>query len=161
MALERRRVGSIYIRPVELAVEKKTGIQYVNTQIHSVYKKIKCYKKTQIHKTPRTRRCWGVGWSTSRGSLTGGVPHSPLHGTGSLGSTVGVGRTGCPFQRLVQKERFLVHIIALTAAAVWVTRVIGLRVILWKEGRDTTRTLREKDNKGQENKKQNKKGSHI
>lgn len=86
--------------------------------------------------------CWGAGGSASRCSLAGGVSHSPLHGARSLSCTVSMWRISCPFQRLIQQKRLLVNIVTLAAAAVWVTGVIGLRVILWKEGRDTAGTFK-------------------
>lgn len=107
------------------------------------------YKKTpQTDKAPLTSWCWRAGGSTSSGPLAGCVSDSPLHGARSLGCAVGVGGASCPFQRLIQQERFLVDIVALTAAAVGVTGVIGLWVVLWKEGRDTAGTFREEEDKG-------------
>lgn len=126
---------------------------YLNIDL--VYHNNIFYKKQVRRKNNAalTSWCWSTGWSTSSGPLAGGISHSPLHGARCLGCTVGMRSTGRPFQRLIQKERLLVDIITLTTAAVGVARVIWLRVILWKEGRDTTGTFREKDNKRKKTKK--------
>lgn len=104
--------------------------------------------KLQKHKVLLTSWCWGARGSTSSVPLVGGVSYSPLHWARSLGCTVGLWSASCPFQWLIQKECFLVYIITLTAAAVRVTGIVGLGVILWKEGRDTARTFREEDDEG-------------
>lgn len=53
-----------------------------------------------------------------------------------------MGRTGGSFQRLVQQEGLLVDVVALTAAAVRIARVVGLRVVLREEGGDAAGTFR-------------------
>lgn len=47
-----------------------------------------------------------------------------------------MGRTGGSFQGLVEQKGLLVDVVALTAAAVRIARVVGLRVVLRKEGGD-------------------------
>lgn len=56
-----------------------------------------------------------------------------------------MGRTGGSFQRLVEQKGLLVDVVALTAAAVRIARVVGLRVVLWKEGGDAAGTYREEE----------------
>lgn len=53
-----------------------------------------------------------------------------------------MGRTCGSFQRLVKQKGLLVDVIALTAAAVRIARVVGLRVVLRKEGGNTAGTYR-------------------
>lgn len=53
-----------------------------------------------------------------------------------------MGRTGGSFQGLVEQKRLLVDVVALTAAAVRIAGVVGLRVVLRKEGGDTAGSYR-------------------
>ena len=89
-----------------------------------------CFTGAHTHRNPRTGRCRGAGGGVAGGPLAGRVAYGPLHGAGRLGGAVGVGGAGGPLQRLVQQEGLLLHVVALTAAAVGVARVVGLGVVL-------------------------------
>lgn len=91
-----------------------------------------------------TSRCGWAGWGAASGALAGCSTNRPLHGPRRLGRTVGVCWARCPLQRLIQQESLLIHIVTLTAAAVRVTGVIRLRVVLREESRNAASTFRKK-----------------
>lgn len=115
------------------------------SQIRKISRAAKINQGFQRHNTQHSNSTCGSGGAGGGApgcALAGSGAHCPLHGARGLSGAVGMGRARGSLERFVQQVRLLIGVIALTATAVRVTRVVRLGVVLGEKGRHAAGTFR-------------------